>query len=352
MIKRAIVSVAGLTLTDQEKYLLSKHNPLGITLFARNIKTPDQLKNLIKEIKETIAREDVLICIDQEGGRVARLKDPFFRTYLSQRALGLLSDELAERAAYLQALLISQELKQMGINLNYAPCLDLLHEETGSVLKSRCFSDNEKKVSLLGKQMIQTYQGNGIIACPKHAPGHGFACVDPHLSLPIIHKSLQELQKDFYSFKTLSKEAVSMMTAHILLPEIDSKPVTQSRKAIHTLIRKEIGFDGFLISDAIDMKALKGSLAEKTSSSLEAGCDAICYCMGDKEGLEEVLKASSYLDDNSLERFKKMKDVLKEFNSVLCVKDDLVQEYQSILKSAPVISDDYDAVEVLNQLKS
>ncbi len=352
MIKRAIVSVAGLTLTDQEKYLLNKHNPLGVTLFVRNIKTPDQLKNLIKEIKETIERDDVLICVDQEGGRVARLRDPFFRTYLSQRAMGLLSDELAERAAYLQALLISQELKQMGINLNYAPCLDLLHEETGAVLKSRCFSDNEKKVSLLGRKMIQTYQENGVIACPKHAPGHGLASVDPHLSLPVIYKSLKELQRDFYSFKTLSKEAVSMMTAHILFPEIDSKPVTQSKKAINSLIRGEIGFDGFLISDAIDMKALKGNLAEKVSSSLEAGCDAICYCMGDKEGLEEVLNASSYLDDNSLERFKRIEVVLKSFDSLVYVNDDLIKEYQSILKSATVISDDYDAVEVLNQLKS
>ena len=352
MIKRAIVSVGGISLSDKEKYLLNKHNPLGVTLFVRNIKTPEQLKNLIKEIKETIGRNDVLICVDQEGGRVARLKEPFFRTYLSQRAIGLLSDELAERVAYLQSLLISQELKQIGINLNYAPCLDLLHEETGAVLKSRCFSDNEKKVSLLGKKMLQTYQENGVIACVKHAPGHGLACVDPHLSLPVINKTLKELQRDFYSFKSLSNEAVSMMTAHILLPEIDSKPVTQSKKAIDTLIRGEIGFDGFLISDAIDMKALKGSLTERVISSLDAGCDAICYCMGDENELEEVLNASSYLDDNSFERFKKMEEILKLFDSQLCVDDDLAQEYQAIFKSAPVILDDYDAVEVLNQLKS
>lgn len=351
LIKSAIVSIESVALTDEEKYLLNKHNPLGVTLFLRNIETPNQLKKLVKEIKETIAREDVLICIDQEGGRVARLKPPFFRTYLAQRAIGQLDEKISKKAAYLQALLIAQELKSMGINLNYAPCVDVLHEETGAVLKSRCFSEDEKKVTDLGKKMLQTYHENGVIACLKHAPGHGRAYTDPHLSLPIIDKNVKELQKDFYPFKMLSSVAVSMMTAHILLPQIDNKPVTQSKKIIQDIIRDEIGFSGFLISDAIDMKALKGSLSEKVKNALEAGCDAVCYCMGEKEGLEEVLKSADYLHDKSLERFQKMKEVMKFFDAPIKVDENLIQAYQEILSSAPLIEEDYDAVEVLNQLK-
>ncbi|MBO7244024.1 MAG: beta-N-acetylhexosaminidase [Alphaproteobacteria bacterium] len=352
LIKRAIVSVSSTSLTDEEKYLLNKHNPLGVTLFLRNIETPHQLQSLVKEIKGTIGRGDVLICIDQEGGRVARLREPFFRSYLSQRAIGLFEEDEAKRVAFLQALLISDDLKKMGINLNYAPCIDLLHEKTGNVLKSRCLSDDPKKVTVLAEKMVKTYHQNGIIACLKHAPGHGQAMVDPHLALPIVDLDLNDFQPDLYPFKMLASESVSMMTAHILLPKVDSKPVTQSQKAISELIRGEIGFDGFLISDAIDMKALKGSLSEKVKSSLEAGCDAICYCMGQVEGLEEVLSTATYLTDENLNRFEKMKNILSLNDKPVVVDERMIDSYQNLFNLAPRIIEDYDAVEVLNQLKS
>lgn len=350
-IKAAIVSIESFTLNDDEKSLLNKYNPLGVTLFLRNIKTPEQIKKLVYEIKEVVEREDVLICVDQEGGRVARLQEPYFKKYMSQRALGSFDETEAKRISFLQALLISDELKKVGINLNYAPCIDVLHNETGRVLKSRCFCDDEQKVTLLAREMVTAYHQNGVVSCLKHAPGHGLAHVDPHLSLPIIDLEMKDLEKDFYPFKMLASQAVSMMTAHILLSAIDDKPVTQSKKSIDTIIRGKIGFDGFLISDAIDMKALKGSLSEKTKASLDAGCDAVCYCMGEKDGLKEVLISADYLKDESLLRFEKMKVILNRFHSLLSLDVDVINEYQDFLKKAPIIHEDYDAVEVLNQLK-
>lgn len=351
-IKSILVSVSGHQLTDTEKYLLNRYNPLGVTLFLRNIDTPKQIKNLINEIKTSIERDDVLIAIDQEGGRVARLQKPYFREYLAQKSIGLLDNSVALEMARLQALLISDELNDMGINLNYAPCVDVLNQKTGLVLKSRCFSDDEKKVADLGSVMLDSYHQKGIISCIKHAPGHGLASVDPHLSLPVIDEDLSVLQKDFYPFKMLSKKTTAMMTAHILLTAIDKDfPVTQSKKAIDELIRSEIGFDGFLISDAVDMHALKGSLSEKVCASLSAGCDAVCYCMGKTNELEEVLSVASFLTDKSLERFSQMKQILGEKKAFIPVGEDLLEKYSHLSKLATPITDDYDAVEVLNKLQ-
>lgn len=351
-ILRAMVSVAKTSLSDAEKYLLNQYNPLGITLFARNIETPEQIKTLVYEIKETFERDDVLIAIDQEGGRVARLKPPYFREYLSQKSIGALPEQkLKERASYLQARLIAEELKNVGINLNYAPCADVLFENTANVLKSRCFSSDEKEVAKLAEIMLNTYMEQGVVPCLKHAPGHGRAMVDPHLELPILGYDLALLKKDFYPFKHLASIAPMMMTAHIVLSALDDKPVTQSKKVIDKIIRGEMGFDGFLISDAIDMHALKGSLSEKVETSLQAGCDAICYCMGELEGLEAVLKTATPLLDKGMERFLKLKNIFKNKDVSTVTTQDFVTEYQAIQKKSPVFSEDYDAVEILHALK-
>lgn len=351
-ITSAMVSVQGLTLSDEEKYLLEKYNPLGVTLFVRNIETPEQVKGLIKKIKETIGRGDVLIASDQEGGRVARFKPPFFREYMPQCSIGALHTEtLKKRASFLQALLICEELLDLGVNLNYAPCVDVLSDKTAKVLKSRCFSSDEQEVALLAEEMIAVYIHKGIIPCIKHAPGHGKATVDPHLELPVLNYPLTELRRDFYPFKYLSPKVPMMMTAHIVIKDLDNKPVTQSKKVISEIIRGEMAFDGFLISDAIDMRALKGSLREKTKCSLEAGCDAVCYCMGSLEGLSEVLSSSSFLSDKSLERYCSMSNIISNSNGYLDFSNKMVEEYQNIKKEAPLFKEDYDAVEVLHQLK-
>ena len=352
-ISKAMVSVQSTTLADGEKKLLNQYNPLGVTLFARNIETKEQVKILIEQIKEAVGRDDVLIAVDQEGGRVARFRPPFFKEYLPQRSIGSFENEKdQERVAYLQSFLIAQELNDVGVNLNYAPCGDVLFDQTGMVLKSRCFSSDEKCVAKLAGIMVDTYLKNNIIPCVKHAPGHGRASVDPHLELPVLDFSLDELKKDFYPFECLAQKTPMMMTAHIVLKEVDDLPVTQSQKVISKIIRQTMGFDGFLISDAIDMHALKGNLSQKVKTSLSAGCNAICYCMGELSGLEEVLKSAAPLTDRSLERFYSLKRVLDQKMTENHDLNALLSEYEALKKQAIPFLDDYDAVETLHKLKS
>ena len=229
-IASGMLSVSGCELTDEEKHLLEKANPLGITLFKRNIISKEQVRLLIDSIKQVIGREDVLIAVDQEGGRVCRFCPPEWMNYVSQYSLASLNEAESKEITKLHALLISKDLAELGVNWNYAPVLDIAYPDTTNALKSRIFSSDEKQVATLGRILINTYKQNGICPCVKHLPGHGGATVDPHLNLPVLSKDLQELEKDFYPFHALSQDAPAGMTAHIVIPEIDNKPVTQSKK--------------------------------------------------------------------------------------------------------------------------
>ncbi|MBE6450245.1 MAG: beta-N-acetylhexosaminidase [Alphaproteobacteria bacterium] len=346
-----MLSVSGFTLTDDEKFLLSKSNPLGITLFKRNINTKEQVKNLIKSIKDVIGRDDVLIATDQEGGRVCRFSEPEWNGYLSQGELGSLSDDDGDELLRLHAELIAQDLNELGVNWNYAPVLDVAYPHTTDALKSRVLSFDEKQVAKKGKILLETYSQNGICPCIKHLPGHGRAVVDPHLQLPVLTQSLQELEKDFFPFKSISQDAVAGMTAHIVISAVDDKPITQSKKAIDEIIRKEIGFNGFLISDAIDMKALSGSLTQKVDGSLDAGCDAVCYCFGKVEEAEEVINASKPLTDKAYQRFEKIKSLINQ-KVVFTDKEKKYNRYLQLAQKTKKIHSDYDAVEILHQMEN
>ena len=308
----AMLSCSSTCLSDDEKRLFSKYNPLGISLFARNIANAEQIKNLVQEIKETIGRDDVLIAVDQEGGRVCRLQGENFNPLASMQQLGKTLEnhslEQTVKTVAQHVILTCEDLKKSGINFNYAPVLDIVYPDTTPALRSRCLSDDEKLTATLGRVMLEEYFQNGICPCIKHLPGHGRATTDPHLHLPIVHASLKELEKDFYPFQQLNY-APAGMTAHIVIEAIDKLPATQSPKVIKEIIRGIIGFDGLLISDAIDMKALSGTVAEKAQTSLTAGCDAICYCSGKIEEMTEVCKTSTNLADKSLIRFAKVKNI-------------------------------------------
>lgn len=349
----AMLSIDGKNLTSEEKSFFEKSNPLGVTLFSRNIENKIQIKNLCKEIKETIGRDDVLIAVDQEGGRVRRLAEPEFSPYEAQITLGKIAEKYdektAERIIKIHASLISNDLQLCGINWNYAPCIDIAYPETSAVLKSRCFGSDEKRVAAYGKIMVDEYCSNGIIPCIKHIPGHGRANVDPHLELPVLNIPLSELEKDFYPFKQLSY-APAGMTAHIIVSAVDDKnPITQSKKAIQELIRGLIGFRGFLISDAIDMHALKGSLPDRGKNAINAGCDAVCYCGGQLSVMKELAKSCGFLTDNSMIRFAKMQNILK--NTTQSSDYPLLSaEYNEILGHIEKYRDDYDATEILNKI--
>ena len=350
----AMLSVGGTELSDKEKLLLEKGNPLGITLFGKNIKSKKQIKKLISEIKSVIGRDDVLIAVDQEGGRVRRLIEPEFRSYAAQIELGRLEYELdektAEKAIVYHTKLISQDLIETGFNWNYAPVLDVAYPTTSAALKSRCFGKNEKRISKYGKLMIDEYQNQGICPCIKHLPGHGRANIDPHLGLPIINSNLKELEKDFYPFIT-NNNAPAGMTAHIKIPAIDEVfPITQSAKGIDVIIRGIIGFKGFLISDSINMQALSGTIIERAQQSINAGCDAVCYCMGQESELEQLVDWGQVLSDDAMNRFTKIKNIIKK-KKTLNNLDKLANDYQSIIGKIEKYNDNYDATEVLRQMK-
>lgn len=344
----ATLSISGTVLTDNEKYLLEESNPMGVTLFKRNIESFEQVSALTRSIKEVIGRNNVMIAVDQEGGQTSRFDPPLTESFLAQYSIGMLPPYERMEATSLQAHLISDVLYKAGVNLNYAPCLDIRYPTTGDVLKSRSFSTDKNVVAECGRVMIETYKSRGIIPCMKHLPGHGRVVSDPHLELPVINDTLEQIAVDFYPFQENAIACPMGMTAHILIPAIDEKwPITQSKIGIDTLIRGEIGFDGLLISDGIEMHALKGTLRENTLHALDAGCDAVCFCRGDEAGMREVIDACRPLSDKGLERLAKCLNIL---NNAHRTPENAQARYAEIKAHAPISKDDYDAVEVLNKM--
>ena len=312
----AFICLKGTELTKAEADLLRKYNPAGLTLFKRNIDTPEQVKKLTDDIRSAVNRDDFLIAIDQEGGLVRRLRPPYWHEYVAQQQLGTLPTKQAEEAIKLHATLIANDLHNLGINVVFAPVADTLHPDTTGAIASRCFSTDPKVVAKYASILAKTYIEQGICPCMKHLPGHGLANTDSHLGLPVIDADWKKIEHDFLPFQKMSEFIPFGMTAHVVLPMVDKKPITQSKKGVD-LIRNEIGFDGFLITDAIEMKALKGTLSQKTKTSLKAGCDVVCYCSGHDqnnpvmvEDCEEVLKASVPLTKKGLERFEQVLKVV------------------------------------------
>lgn len=346
-ISAAVLSISGMVLSDDEKRLLERSNPVGVVLFKRNVQDKKQVRQLVQSIKEVIGRTNVFVAVDQEGGSVCRFRPPIWNKYISQGALGSLKSKESVETTRLHGQLISCDLRELGINVNYAPVLDIAYKNTTDALEGRLFSSDPRKVVRLGKVLLDVYQKNGVCPCVKHLPGHGRAVVDPHFDLPFIEQDLKSLERDFYPFEALAEFAPLGMTANIVFSAIDTKPVTQSKKAIQEIIRDRIGFKGFLLSDAIDMHALKGNLSQKTKVSLKAGCDAICYCAGKMDELIEVVGALSPLTDAALARLERMNEIINR-PIVNIDKKAASIRYMELAKMAQNLNVGHDAVEVLN----
>ena len=345
----AMVSCRTTRLSDAEKRIFSQCNPLGLTLFSRNIKNRTQLQRLITDFKNCVDRDDVLIAVDQEGGRVRRLAEPEWPSYAAAITLSRLPAPQAEEAAALHAGLIADDLRKTGINWNYAPVLDIAYPQTSPAIYSRTFGTDKDTVAKLGKIEIAGYIRGGVCPCIKHLPGHGRAAVDPHLQLPVLSAGWDELQNDFYPFMA-NNRAPAGMTAHIVIPAVDERhPVTQSKTAIDKIIRGAIGFEGLLISDALDMHALKGSTGEKALASITAGCDCVCYAMGKEDELEELAAVCPPLSAQALDRYEKIKNIISNRNKQRCSKEDRAR-YMSLIGSVPPYKEEYDATAVLERL--
>lgn len=304
-------------LLAQEKAFFQRANPLGFILFSRNCENPDQIQQLVHELRCAVDRPDAPILIDQEGGRVARLSSPTWRAAPSASVFGTLAEEDPEEASWCtraNAWLIGKELEALGINVNCAPVVDVLHEMTHSVIGDRAFSHNPEVVATLALQAIKGFQEAAITPVIKHIPGHGQAMVDSHVKLPVVSTSAESLATtDFEAFRQVChhfKRQTDIipwaMTAHIVYSAIDPLyPATQSSKVIESVIREYIGFTGFLVSDCLTMKALEGSFGTRARKSLEAGCDAVLHCNGVLEEMIDVASQTASLRDESMNRLSR-----------------------------------------------
>lgn len=304
-VSASIIGLSGLSLTNKDIFYLQRINPYGVILFDRNILDKLQLSRLITSIKSLLNR-DVSILIDQEGGRVQRLKGPIWDQYPSFRSIGLIYDnshKLGKRAAYLTGSLIADDLSEVGINVNCSPVLDLTFKKTHKVIGSRSFGNAYGKVSELGISMSEGIINGGCVPLIKHIPGHGRANKDSHIDLPIVDTSLELLYKtDFKPFMNMNKLPLCM-TAHVLYSDIDKfNPATFS-SAIIKLIRESIKFCGIIITDDITMGALNGDMSSKISKTFLAGCDILLHCSSNNEEVYDNLKLIPKLNNKKLSHY-------------------------------------------------
>jgi beta-N-acetylhexosaminidase len=307
--KRAfMIGVSGVMLTNEEKDFIHASKPAGLILFARNISTSEQLRKLIGSFHETVNEPDALVLIDQEGGRVQRLRPPLAPNYPSAEVIGDIYKKKIEkgvRSAWLAGRLIADDLCKHGIDVDCDPVLDLRLPGAHDVIGNRSYGDNVATVVALASAKMDGLTAGGILPVIKHVPGHGRAHADSHLELPHVEAGHDELSKsDFATFKALNTAPFGM-TAHVVYEDIDRvAPATTSKKLVQEVIRGEIGFDGALMTDDLGMKALSGSFADRAKSSLEAGCDIVLHCSGIMEEMRDVAGAVPELSGKSLARFE------------------------------------------------
>ncbi|HYL32270.1 MAG TPA: beta-N-acetylhexosaminidase [Stellaceae bacterium] len=278
--RAAIFGCAGLALSEAERDFFRSANPLGFILFQRNCADPDQVRALVGSLRDCVSAPEAPILIDQEGGRVARLKPPHWREY---PAAGTLAAASAPRdATFLASRLIAHDLASLGITVDCAPVLDLAVAGADPIIGDRAYGTTPAKVADLGRTACDGLLAGGVLPVIKHIPGHGRATVDSHKALPTVTTGVSELtETDFAPFRALN-DMPWAMTAHIVYQALDpDRPATLSRRLIGETIRTSIGFDGVLISDDLSMAALPGTLAERAKGALEAGCDVVLHCNGD-----------------------------------------------------------------------
>ena len=294
-----ILGCAGLTLSREETAFFRDVKPWGFILFARNIDTPDQVRALVGALRETVGRADAPVLIDQEGGRVQRLKPPHWPVYPPGRVYGQLvgNDPLLKREiTRLGARLIAHDLASLGINVDCVPVLDVPDPEGHEIIGDRAYGQTPEEVARLGRAAAEGLIAGGVLPVIKHIPGHGRAKADSHLELPVVDAGYDELEaRDFAPFRVLSDMPMAM-TAHVIYSAIDPRrPVTTSKKAIRKVIRGAIGYDGLVMSDDLSMKALSGDFTERAEQSLAAGCDVVLHCNGDMAEMKAVVRGTGAL---------------------------------------------------------
>ncbi|MDP3898879.1 MAG: beta-N-acetylhexosaminidase [Mesorhizobium sp.] len=307
--KAMILGCSGLTLTEDEIAFFRDERPWAFILFARNVSEPQQIRDLAASLRDCAGRPDALVFIDQEGGRVQRLRPPLAPNYPPGAALGALyqSDRAAGlRATWLLSRLHAFDLKRYGITADCLPVLDVPVEGAHDVIGNRAYGKDPDTVAALGRAAAEGLLAGGVLPVIKHIPGHGRAFADSHHALPRVDTPIGELRgHDFAPFKALSDIGMAM-TAHVIYSAIDANnPATTSAKMIADVIRGEIGFDGLLMSDDLSMKALSGDFAARAAASLAAGCDVVLHCNGVMDEMRAVASMVPPLSGKALDRADK-----------------------------------------------
>lgn len=308
--KPVIFGLSGTSLTDEEKDFFKESGPIGFILFARNIRDKKQLKDLTSSLRDLMQGE-ILILIDQEGGRVARLnvnneewkKYPAAAHFANIYEAG--DKEKAKRDCFENYKQMAADLNEVGINVNCAPLLDILTKETHDIIGDRAYGSNSDQVVDLANEVCKAFHESGIYPVIKHIPGHGRATLDSHEALPVVDTNLEELeQTDFVPFCKL-RDVKFAMTAHILYSKIDPEFLGTISKKVIDLIRNKIGFDNILMSDDLSMKALKGTMTYRTQKTIEAGCDLVLHCNGKMDEMQEINENLPLINEQLIKKLSK-----------------------------------------------
>ncbi len=291
-----ILGCLGPTLAPEERELFRAVDPLGFILFGRNIVDPQQVRGLVDDLRATVARADAPVLIDQEGGRVARLKPPHWRAAPPAGKIGAVAaswglDEACE-AARLNSRLLADDLAALGIDVDCAPVADVPIPEAHAIIGDRAYSNDAFLVGKIARAAAEGLLEGGVLPVIKHIPGHGRALADSHEDLPLVEDRRAALDgSDFAPFRALA-DLPWAMTAHVVYTAIDAEhPATTSPRVISEIIRSHIGFKGVLVSDDLSMKALDGDLASRARASIGAGCDLVLHCTGIYDEMKEVAEA-------------------------------------------------------------
>lgn len=287
----AIYGLEALALSEDERSFFRDAEPAGFILFKRNCENPEQLRRLTDSLRELSGRDDVPILIDQEGGRVARLRPPDWPAFPAAERFAVLyrtAPSSAIEAARSNARALGLMLRSVGVNVNALPLLDVRQEGASDIIGDRSLGSEPMQVAALGRAVLDGMASAGVVGIVKHMPGHGRALVDSHHELPIVTAGAEELATDLEPFERLAWAPMGM-TAHVVYTAWDAdRPASMSPIVIRDIIRERIGFDGFLMSDDIGMEALKGDFASRAAGVVAAGCDAALHCSGKMDEMVAV----------------------------------------------------------------
>ena len=305
-----IGSLPGTTITPEIRSLAREFSLGGVTLFARNIEAPEQVAELSIDVQSLAAELPLWVAVDQEGGRVARLRRPFTE-WPPMAVLGRSGNtELATRFA----AALAAELTAVGITLDYAPVLDVLTNPKNPVIGDRALAETADGVARLGAAIVRGLQDNGVAACGKHFPGHGDTSVDSHLELPLVEHPPDRIRRvECVPFKEAIRARVAfIMTAHVLVPSLDEeRPATLSPRIVQDILRDEMGYQGVILSDDLEMKAIAHPVPEAAVLAIVAGCDGLLICSGDADVQAATLEALVHAVEEGRISYTRLEDALK-----------------------------------------